>query len=382
MKKFVASFLLGACLVLGLIPGIASAQEDTITLVDSKGDMFTLPYPVERIASLCPGVTEVICALDAQDKLCGIDNFTRRNTELYPFMEDVAGIGLPMGGAPNYEKIIDLDPDVVISLEESRWFYPELEERMEDADIPVMRINCWKPDTLASDVATKGKMVDEEELAQEYIDFTTSYACEITERVEEMDLDPEDKTRVYFEFKLKNVSCGDKSAEGQLLNMAGGQNIFREKEGERIGTVIKISGLAEEPISYYQVSPEAVVDRNPEVILSDYLDFADAMKLKGLKVFGYTSEPSVKGMEKARKKMMDRAGWDELDAVRDERVYVFAFSELCSSPKWPIAVGYLAKWFYPDEFSDLDPQEFHEEWLSKWHDVEYMGLYVYPEEEE
>jgi iron complex transport system substrate-binding protein len=381
MKKLVASFWLGACLVLGLIPGIASAQDDTITLVDSKGDMFTLPYPVERIACLAPGVTEVICALDSEDKLCGIDNFTKRNTELYPFFEDVAGIGLPMGAAPNYEKIIDLDPDVVISLEESRWFYPELEERMKDADIPVMRINCWKPDTFALDVLTIGKMLDEEELAQEYIDFATSYAGEIAERVEEMDLDPEDKTRVYFEFKLNKVSCGDKSAEGQLLNMAGGQNIFREKEGERIGTVIKVTGLAEEPIAYYQVGPEAIIDRNPEVIVRDYLDFADAMKLKGLKVFGYTSKPKVKGMEKARKKLMDRAGWDEIDAVRDERVYMFAFGELCSSPKWPIALGYLAKWFYPDEFADLDPQEFHEEWLSKWHDVEYMGLYVYPEEE-
>ncbi|VUT27082.1 MAG: corrinoid ABC transporter substrate-binding protein [Candidatus Methanolliviera sp. GoM_asphalt] len=378
MKKL-ASILLIACLVLAVFPGFVDAQ-DTITVVDSRGSYVELPDPVDSIVCIAPGVTEVICALGAEDKLVGIDNWTKRNTELYPFFEDIDAVGMPMASPPSYEKIIDLDPDVVISLEESLWYYPDLENKMEDAGIPVLRLNCWKPDTFASDVRMVGMIVGEKDLAEEYIDFTTSYARKITERIAEEDMDIEDKVKVYFEFKLDNVYCGDKSAEGQLLNMAGGRNIFSEGEGKQGGSELKMSGLAE-AVPYYLISPEAVVGRNPEVILRDYMDFADVMRMSGPKAYGYTDRPKVDGMKKARDKLMDRPGFDETDAVEDERVYLFAFGELASSPKWPIALGYMAKWFYPDVFSDLDPQEFHEEWLSKWHDADYKGLYVYPEEE-
>jgi iron complex transport system substrate-binding protein len=87
-------------------------------------------------------------------------------------------------------------------------------------------------------------------------------------------------------------------------------------------------------------------------------------------------------VERARCELMKRPEWEDIDAIADERVYIFAFGELIQTPRWPIALGYMAKWFYPDEFSDLDPQEFHEEWLSRWHDVEYKGLYVYTDPEE
>lgn len=43
----------------------------------------------------------------------------------------------------------------------------------------------------------------------------------------------------------------------------------------------------------------------------------------------------------------------------------------------------MAKWFHPDLFKDLDPQEIHEEYLTKFqglnYDLDKQDVFVYPE---
>ena len=43
-----------------------------------------------------------------------------------------------------------------------------------------------------------------------------------------------------------------------------------------------------------------------------------------------------------------------------------------------IAVLYSAKWFYPDIFSNLNPEEVHREYFERWLRVEYRGIWAYP----
>jgi iron complex transport system substrate-binding protein len=127
------------------------------------------------------------------------------------------------------------------------------------------------------------------------------------------------------------------------------------------------------------MSPEWMVGQNPQVIMKDYMPIAGMMPA-GKKVTGYTSKPDTSGMKKARDEMMKRPGFENIDAVKNGRVYVTPFCEFMISPRWPVALGYMAKWFYPDRFEDLDPQAFHAEWLKKWQGLEYQGVFVYPEE--
>jgi len=39
---------------------------------------------------------------------------------------------------------------------------------------------------------------------------------------------------------------------------------------------------------------------------------------------------------------------------------------------------YLAKWFHPDLFKDIDPEAVHRELLQKFFGLEPDGVYVYP----
>jgi iron complex transport system substrate-binding protein len=339
------------------------------------GNKVEVPYPTERVASLNPAALEVICALGAKDRIVGIDQFTKWNPEFYPVLKDRPSIGMPMGMPPSYEKIIDLKPQVVISYADPMWYYPDLEDKLRPAGIKVLRLDLYKPHSFAQDVDTLGRMLGKEEKAKEYLDFAQSYVNEIEQQMK--NLTPEEKVRVYCEFFMPYVAYGKGSGLDQLIEIAGGVNIFAEEAGP----LLKMPGYIPEKSGVYcLMSPEAIAEKNPQVVIKDYMSMADYMKMgRAPKAVGYTSKPDAGMMERARDDIMSRPGWKGIDAVRDERVYLFAFGELASSPRWPVALGYIAKWCYPDIFPDLDPQSFHREWLKRWHDLEYEGIYVYPE---
>jgi len=374
-KIFVGAML--ACLIFcAVFPVTYASDQKTVTIVDSTGNRVEVPYPVERIACINPAAIEVIRALGAEDRIVGIDQFTKWNPDFNPELKDRPSIGMPMGMPPNYEKIIELNPQVVISYADPMWYYPDLENKMKSAGIKVVRLDLYKPQSYEDDVKALGKMLGKEREAEDYLNFTKSYVDMIEKRV---DIIPEEeKVNVYFEFFMPYIAYGDSSGVDKLIEMAGGKNVF----GRAKGQLLKMPGyIPEKSGVYLMVSPEAIVEKNPDVMIKDYMPMADYMSAMGgnsTKNIGYTDRPNTSGMMQARDEMMNRPGFKEIDAVKNGNVYVFAFGELATSPRWPVALGYMAKWFYPEEFKDLDPQAFHQEWLKKWYGLEYKGVYVYP----
>jgi iron complex transport system substrate-binding protein len=53
-------------------------------------------------------------------------------------------------------------------------------------------------------------------------------------------------------------------------------------------------------------------------------------------------------------------------------------SNIWTGPRAIIGISYMAKWFHPDLFKDLDPEELHREYLRRFQDIKYQGIYVYP----
>jgi len=134
------------------------------------------------------------------------------------------------------------------------------------------------------------------------------------------------------------------------------------------------------------VSQEAIVEANPQVIIGEFIPMSVMTKGIGKMIrgepyqmpIGYTDKPDVNILKRSRDEIMNRSGSSAIDAVRNERVYIFPFSMLLTSTRWPVGLVYLGKCFYPDQFEDVDPDEFHAKWLKKWNGLEYKGVYVYP----
>ncbi|MDY6834259.1 MAG: ABC transporter substrate-binding protein [Chloroflexota bacterium] len=349
-------------------------QPTSVMVTDSMGNDVEIPYPVRRIASFTPAATEAIWALGADDRVVGIDMASKWNKEFLYTTKDRPSIGM-VPVMPDYEKIISLRPDIVIAYADPLFNYPHLEDKMASAGIKVLRLDLYKPETFSREVSILGQILGKEDKAQEYIAYAESYAQQIQDRVKHIDSD--DKAKVYYEWFTPYVAYGEGTGGYQLINMAGGRDIYSSEGGELLQMPGYVSG---EGAYYATMNPEWIVQQNPDVVIKDYMNVDDymAMGSKPLTV-GYTSEPDTNEMKSARDEIMSRPGFNAITAVQNGNVYTTPFTGLLLSPRWSVGLGYLAKWFYPDIFEDLDPTAFHTDWLQKWHGLEYQGIFFYPE---
>ena len=120
--------------------------------------------------------------------------------------------------------------------------------------------------------------------------------------------------------------------------------------------------LANESNSYPDVSPEWVVQIDPDVILQ--------------------SEPSTKNytedeLAQLRDEIMSRPELQSAKAVEDGRVFVMS-GKITSGIRSIVGELYLAGWLYPELFEDVDPESVHRELLQKFYGLELEGAYAFP----
>jgi iron complex transport system substrate-binding protein len=82
-------------------------------------------------------------------------------------------------------------------------------------------------------------------------------------------------------------------------------------------------------------------------------------------------------MEEMRDEILSRPGLSDVAAVKDCRVYIIASGIVGGAPSI-ISDLYFAKWFHPNLFEDIDPEEVHEELVQEFFGLELEGVYVYP----
>jgi len=215
-----------ACLMAVMLPIPQASARETITVVDSWGQEIVIPYPVERIVSVNMLVDELIVALGGEDKVVGVDLMPLYMPEFYPTLQDKASVGLHH--FPSYEKVIDLNPQVVIT-SSILCFLPGFNEKLEAAGIKTVTIDGWMPEVYDRDVRTLGKILGKEDRAEELIKFTHSYLDLVAGRVK--DIPPEERTKVYWEFHFPFMTMTKGSPHNTMIEMAGGKNVFAEAGG-------------------------------------------------------------------------------------------------------------------------------------------------------
>jgi iron complex transport system substrate-binding protein len=136
--------------------------------------------------------------------------------------------------------------------------------------------------------------------------------------------------------------------------MAGGKNIFEDTTGD------------------VTVDPEALVQRDPQFIV-----------WKISNIGGYSlDKDNTTQFEKKQKEIMDRPELAKVSAIKDGNVYIQS-ADVFFGGRYFLSIVYMAKWFHPDLFKDLDPQKIHQEYLTKFqglnYDLDKHGVFVYPE---
>ena len=331
---------------------IIVGKEKELTIVQYLGyspditeEPVTVPMPIKTIVALggtyCP---EALCAFGVHDKIVGVgEGVVKSRPELKTFLEDKPSVGNYKN--PDMEKIMELKPDIVITYAYKCW--PVVDNPLKAAGIPVVHMDFHHPEKHSRAIRTAGYILDKQERAEGLISFEQQHLNRIKERVE--NLKPEQKTRVYFEFKDTYSAAAGGGSFNAVIIACGGINIFADLPG-----------------TASQVDPEAVIVRNPQVIIRN----ANRVPAG----YGVTDTSQ---MEELRNDIMSRPGWDHIDAVKNGRVYIIHYPST-KSTHMSVFNSYIAKWLHPELFDDIDPVDIHREWIETFLGIEYKGVYAYP----
>jgi len=206
---------------------------------------FANPTP-NRIVSVAPGFTEILYALGVGKHIVG----TTEYCDYPPEAKLTEKIGDVVN--PNIEKIIALHPDVVF-VGKWKWKVPETLRSMK---INVVEIpDAEKVSDIFERITLIAKNVGKEKEAGQIVSKMKS-DLESIRKEGEHDV----KRSAYMELDTGNWTIGGTSFFDEVLNYAGAQNIFHDRQE-----------------AYLMVTTESIVARNPLVFLSLFRKKQDIM---------------------------------------------------------------------------------------------------------
>jgi iron complex transport system substrate-binding protein len=328
---------------------IVRNDEESLTLIDTAGRTVTLKMPIKRIVAVTGDAAEAIRVLHATDKVVGVSVDTLDDATYLPDFSKMPNVG--KWSEPDIEKILTLEPDLAISYKSAAPKY--LEPKLNGTGIPIVALDLYRADDLPAEMKMLGYIVGKTDYADKYLEFFYNITDAVHEKTSKLPADK--KARVYLE-GYADLKTYTKGKGGDLAcTMAGGVNLASDLEG-----------------AYPEVESEWVMIQNPDVIVR--LTSPSEISC------GYATDDSSAFASK-RKEILARTGWSNISAVKDDRVYMLLY-EFGASPAVPVTIAYMAKWFYPDLFPDLDPKSLHQQYLDMQdfdYDLNSRGVFAYPD---
>ena len=327
---------------------IIVGKEKELTIVDSADRIVTVKKPLERIITTSSDEVETMRSLKLEkDRIVGVPSSVKHKfTIFFPEFSDHPCIGT---NPFDFEKVLSLHPNAVFKYAS---FGEETTQKLEDMGITVLCFDFYRPgDIYVEETKKLGYILDKKEESKDFLNFYEGCLNTVKEGYEDIPMD--ERPRVYLEYK-KYHTAGKGAGYHQKVEIAGGNNIFGDLSS-----------------GYFSVDAEEVIERNPEIII----------QLGSYKQTGYGVDDFT-GAKDTRNEILSRPELAEVTAVKNSRVYIIS-NAVYSGANHFIGTGYLAKWFYPHLFEDLDPKAIHQKYLTEFQGLDYdldeHGVFVYPE---
>jgi iron complex transport system substrate-binding protein len=269
------------------------------TITDSSDTAVTIKAEPQRIVSLSPAATEVLYAIGAGDRVVGTDSFSNYPPEA----EETAKLDYSQ---PDPEATLALDPDLVIMVTRQQ----EQVEQFRDLGMTVLYFEeAATVDGVYDSIETFGELTGHDSEAKELVADMRERIEAVTSKLTDVAAGP----RVFYEVTTDLYSASPDTFIGSML------------------TLLKARNIAEGATTQFpQLTAEAVIEANPEVIL-----LADAK---------YANQDA--GTVAAR------PGWAGVSAVQTKRI-VAVDDDIASRPGPRIvdAIEAIAEALYPDKFN-------------------------------
>ena len=207
-----------ALLTISLVLTACSPTEQTPTqyVVDDLGRLVAINGTPQRIVSLAPSNTEIMFALGLGEKVVGVTDSCDYPPEALE-KEKVGGYYVP-----DIEKIIALEPDLVLATDFHRF---ELIPALEEQGFTVFAVAPQTLDDVLESIQKVGKVTGKEEEATELVNEMQSKI----EEIEELTQGLEERPRVFYVTWHDPIwTIGRNTWIDDLIWIAGGNNTFSQ----------------------------------------------------------------------------------------------------------------------------------------------------------
>jgi len=275
-----------------------------LTLTDDAGREVTLEAEPQRIVSLAPSNTEIVCAIDACDRLVGVTDF-----DDYP--ADVVEIDKVVTMAQvDVEAVVAAEPDLVLAAG-NELTPTAIIDQIADLGVPVLVLYPESLDEVSANIEMVGMAVGRDGEAAALVGEMATRVEAVEEAVADLE-----RPRTFYEvsvFEGTIYTAGERSFLASLIETAGGEPVT----GDALSTSIEL---------------EELVAVDPELIL-----LGDA-----------TYDPTI-----TPETVAQRQGWETMTAVDDGRVVVVSEDVVITRPGPRIVDGLeaLARAIQPDAFA-------------------------------
>lgn len=290
-----------------------SQLEALHNLVDDTGYVTSLDAIPDRIISMAPSTTEIAFALGLDDKIVAVSNYCDYPYDFSAWIE--AGNMSTIGdfNDPNMEVIASLSPDLILATAGVQG--PTIGS-LRDLGYKVVILNPSDIDGVMQDIELVGNATGKTVEAAALIEEINGRINTVVNTVANAVSTP----TVYYEVWYDPTSlwtAGSKAWQNALIEKAGGVNIF-----------------ADQNLEYFQSSAEAVIQRNPDIILLP----AEGMG-KG--------DPFWGSLDAVRA----RPGWDTINAINNNGLVEVDSNTIArAGPRVADIIEDLAEAFHPELF--------------------------------
>ncbi|KJY79573.1 ABC transporter substrate-binding protein [Vibrio nigripulchritudo] len=281
----------------------------------------------------------------------------------FPQAENIANLGSPYANDFSIEKVITLNADIMILNLGNLLKAKEtgLIEKLEKVGVQVIFVDFRQRPTqnTVPSIYLLGQVLGRENEANQFINYYQKHMKMVYGRV--VSKKEEDKPVVFIDRAAgfnpdKCCSTFGSANLGRLVDEAGGINW-----GSR-----KFSGFSG------KVNPEAIFADDPDVIIGTGANWSEAKPDTAAVLFGY--EATKEKAQQRLKKLSERKGWPTLSSVKNKKFYS-VYHQFYNSPYHFVALLTFAKWFYPNDFKDVDPEKIFVELHDKFLPIDYSGVF-------
>ncbi len=263
-----------------------------VSITDSVGNKVTVKKQIKRIVVSYYGCAEVLRSLSCAEKIVGVGETITDRHFYFPKLSALPSTGKTT--VNEIERILKLNPDTVILRTQTGDIETRNRLLSVSPNLNIIQMDFYKTESHISEVARIAKLLNRTKEAETYLNFYKNVLKTISSKLK--NIPDAQRPRVYLE-STQNFKTGapGSSWHGKILT-AGGKNIY-----------------ANEPVPLPIVTSENIISKNPDIIVK--------VGGWGIDDFGGYGVDSYSQMKHMKEKMMNRPAWDNIQAVKENRVW-------------------------------------------------------------